>query len=494
MNHNNQPIKLLIPLLLFLSFQVLNIHLAKAQTSGFENPNNPDNIHDVIISDSIIDIYKLALKSDKNNVDLRNKMGLYYFSQQNFRRAAKEFEHNLSIDPGNGLAIKYHYWSTLNSGFTSDARKVLRKMNPYQLTETEQKKPSFFQQVDLGSGIILSNNREKNADALTRNADTIFASQTLDGNMFYNYTGLKINPFGWLSLYFGYQSLVIQKYHQELIIDYITTDSIFQYTWNDTAYYRQIFSESPVLLSKKYNLIQNQYYINAEINPGKGWNIVPAFHYLKFKHTPFYVEYKYKEYQALPFDTANTILPRYTIINDTTTFDEWAGGVTIYKDLGNFKLSGYVLSSNIAHSKKTQNGYSVTWFPFGNLNLYASARFDFLKDRSDKRSVYGFGLGGKLLDNLWADAGFIGGNMQSFADQNVYIVYNSINQSVYKINTTLTWILGRHFDVQVRYNYSKMKAEQKIYPTNEEQGSIQSPNIYNLYQTHSLILGISWKI
>lgn len=471
----------------------INVYTANAQPSGISKTISFDQNQKVHSNDSLIRYYQTALSIDENNVDLLNKLGSIYFSRHDYRKAVKEFERALTIEPKNDLALKYHYWSALNSGLTSDARKTLRKMSPYQLTEVSEKKPSVFQQIDLGTGVLVSNNFDKNGDVITLDNDSIYASQALDGNMLYNYIGLKINPIGWLSLYFSYQNLIINKWQQELIQDYIVTDSTYEYTWNGTDYYRQIFTPSPVLISKKYNLYQNQFYFNAELNPGNGWSIIPSFHYLKFKHEPFYVEYGIKEFQALPFDTINTVVPVYNIVNFSETFEEWAAGLSIYKDIGDFNLSAYYVISNIANNQNEQNGILVTWFPYGNLDLYGSVRYDLLSGEKEDKSVYGATIGGKLLSTLWGEAGFVAGNLQSFTDKNTYIIYNTINQSDYKIHSNLTWVLNQHFNVQFRYVYSQMKEELKVFPI--EKDDIGKPsNIYNPYQTHSLIAGISWKI
>lgn len=487
-------IRTLIFSFLLILFTLLEAMSVNGQSFPVNNAGFAESAHPPENADSLLKVYRTLSNSDSAGSVNFQKLGFLYFSQQNYRKSQQVFDEILRQNPTDELALKYHFWSALNTGSVTDARKTLRKMNAYQLTEVDEQKPGIFQQVDAGSGVIISNNFQRNGDALNRNRDTVYSSQVLDGNMYYSYLGVQLNPLPWLGFYVSYQNLHIKKWKQHYIQDYVIKDSILEYSANGTDYYRPLFSPSPVWIHKKYDLVQNQYYVNAEISPGKGWKFVPAFHYLKFRHEPFNIDYSTKEFLAVPYDTANTVIPVYRIYNFQETFTEWAGGLNIYKDLGNFNLSAGLIFSEIGNEQNRQLGGQVVWFPFGNLNLFFSANADILAGERDTSAVFGAGAGGKILGKLWGDISCISGNLKSFTDNNVYIVYNTLNRSDKKISSGLTWVLNKNINLQLRYIYSDMQAEQMVYPINSETHQKMPFNSFNAYQTHSIIAGISWKL
>jgi hypothetical protein len=171
-----------------------------------------------------------------------------------------------------------------------------------------------------------------------------------------------------------------------------------------------------------------------------------------------------------------------------------AGGMTMVKNWRRFDLSAGAAYSNLNRAKQFLGRFGITWYPFGNLNLYAGAALNGQREWSETSSVSSWvpemKVGVALAEKVWIEAEGAIGEMHNYLEENGSIVYNGYSEVMdrkAKLSIlvpvtkkgSLLYLGGRWSS-----GYSTFIPESDLLP-----GTAQFFNI----QIFSIYGGISWK-
>jgi hypothetical protein len=163
-------------------------------------------------------------------------------------------------------------------------------------------------------------------------------------------------------------------------------------------------------INKDFKISQYSFTIIPEFSIGLSWQIKPVIAISSNK--------------GFPYSIVDTI-------NGDKVFDYWdykenniLFGVNVYRYIKKVKLGCNFGISNYSNRRQAQLGANLTYFPFGNLNLYTYTAATFKVDDKDKNLVFQQNIGFKVLPRLWMEAGAMFGELKNYNDLNLGFGYN----------------------------------------------------------------------
>jgi len=395
----------------------------------------------------------------KNNTDyffLRFRIGVAYYELGNYRMAVYHLEKALIFNSDDPSELEYLYYSYVFSGRTSDANLLSSRMTDDSKLRIGYK-TKFLSSVYFEGGSTLSNNIPKNAGIDINDTSNIYGENDLNNNIMYAHIGLKHEILPFLSLYHGYSHIAIEK---RKIISIQNWDTISNYT-----------------------LSQNEYYINADIQLKLGLKLTPAFHFIQ-------ADAKSLKYQ---FDTAGEFL------SSTLNIKNYVASLAISKEYKRFSFNLYGTYSNLNSAKQIQGGIGITYFPFGNLNLYTNSNLIFFYQKlpggqgnvsnKETRLIFDQSVGCKLLPKLWSEASITLGNLANYNEKNAFIVYNIADNIKFKTGISFIYSLSSKLELSLRYQFLNRENDYITYE-NSKTSITKTTN----YQNNAIIGGIKWKL
>ena len=215
------------------------------------------------------------------------------------------------------------------------------------------------------------------------------------------------------------------------------------------AYFNQPIYSAPMLRRRTSDLIsandvQSEYFIKLSYPLTKQLVVLGSYHYLS-------TNYQQSTYQ-----------------NNVGTLGLKFGGD--YYDLQADISEGNIISVHVAQ----YNG-KVGVFPLGNLNLYAIGRVSYLQQTS--AAVYDQTIGFKVVKNFWLEGSATFGKLDNYLAADGLYVYDAIDVTKFKAQSTAFVQLGAHTMLQLNYTFEK-----------------KTDDIQNIdYRQHSIALGLQWK-
>ena len=453
--------------------------------------------------DSVILVGKKALHQDIDYYYLRVRLGIAYFEKQQYFPAATHLEKALKFNSGDPFAAAY---LSRAYEFTNriEESNLLKASMPGAFADTSLSKPGWLEQVHFESGYTVSSSNSPNNLAPLIRKDSIYGEQDLYGNNFYGNLGLNIRASKRLSLSLAYNYLNFSKtkYVQygrgEAHLDSVgdgpfRRDYFYSYPWkiHDTSF--------------QYHVQQHEIYLGATITLPWGVKIMPVVHWIHVAYplTSTSVRTDSVSDTAYYSKTDNTYhlfkypLVVYSFNQKDTAFNNYVLALRISKDLGRFNLALSGSWSNLNGKTQCQAGASLTYFPLGNLNFYGTTAATGFFQGSESRLLLSQVIGGKLIPWLWGEANFNYGDYTNANIANGAIVYNNSDKIDYRAGATLTFVLGKHIQLSLVYQYFRKESQQYYYLKTQDPGtheikeSLQTKN--NPYNTNTLIGGITWK-
>ena len=155
-------------------------------------------------------------------------------------------------------------------------------------------------------------------------------------------------------------------------------------------------------------------------------------------------------------------------------------------------------SSRIMDKKINQFGASLSWFPFGNTNLYTLSSFTYQVENNTttpkqngnatNKTIFEQMVGGKLYKQGWIEGYITFGEIKNFTDKYAYLVYNQVYPIKSRIGITFYPYIGRHLELMLMYRYEKMG----LYLTTtsaDTQSLVTNPDC----NTSIVSSGVKWK-
>jgi hypothetical protein len=472
--------------------------------------------------DSVIHYCKLGLANNIDYFYLRLRMGEAYYYKQNYAAAIKHFEKALKSNSGDTTTQEFLYYSYMFSGRENDARYLGTKMTDGTKKDVRLKKNISLKDVYFESGFDASNNIKQNGNINMEGSENLGGNADLTNNTYYAHLGLNFSLGKWLSIYSGVSSITDKKLRifqmtekksvgrsvdtNEMTVMHPGQNGHPPFTSHDTVYdIRQIMKATDISLFRfNYNLKQIEFYLKCNIHVAKGLDIVPFFHLLNVETTEFKANptniydtiIRHTQIPKPPSSATDTIVYQY--LNPSpikfdykekdTSYYNYSLGLSINKNWGRVSTILFASYSNLNNKKQKEEGFTLIWYPEGNLNLYFSSTLTAFEQDTMKKIVFNQLAGIKINKYIWLEGFVTLGNFSDFTENNGFVVNNNPDLVKFRCGISPIFVFKR-FDISLTYLFV---AKQGNYVTDLPQ------NAYTTHPTkyinHVIIAGIKWKL
>lgn len=316
---------------------------------------------------------------------LRMRMGIAYYTREDYFAASREFRNALKQSKGDITATKYLFYAYLFSGRQADAREVLNNSG-----ET------------VKSSIPFDNQWLKGLDGYSS------YQWNLDANAIKNFPEPKGNPAGYQTIPLNMQAGYLGLTHRAGKTGYF----YHQYTYLSKTYFQYYLDETGSKYSGEKTLSENLYFLAGSFRPWRGGTLISSLHYINLR-IPLSPSGKQG------FGKSSDALVNNSLLVHTG----------LYQYFGPFNAGGGISYSNLGGAGQLQESFRLSWFPMGNLNLYFKEELLFQQERVSGTTTRGKALGQtagfKLNSRLWAELNYLNGNLHHFNLGDGLMVYNN---------------------------------------------------------------------
>lgn len=452
--------------------------------------------------DSLILVGKKSLHDDIDFHYLRVRMGIAYYELNIYLPATTHLKKARQVDPADPVIAEYLYYAYIFTNQEEEAQLLLASLPP-KAKFPLVKNRSFFNAAGVESGYTFSSNNTLKDKPPLMGTDSIYGETDLYGNYIYEHAGIKLNLSNriGLTLAYNYLNFSKTKYIQYARIEDQLV-SIADSSWG--KYYHYVFPRVTYDTSFAYNINQHELHAGLSVYLNGGVRIMPAFHLIKVGYpnisasaklvtvtdTGYYLNLG-QEYVTFPFD--RTV---YTYTNSDTSFSNYLAGLALSKEIGRFNIALSGSYSNLNNKKQKQAGATITWLPFGNLNLYATTSLTGFFQGKDKRLLVSQVLGAKIAPWCWAEGSFYYGDYTNANILNGSVVYNNSDMINYRGSANLYFMVGKHLQLSLIYQYVQKESKQYFFTMDKATLEVDSnPQVkLNTYHLNTIIGGITWKL
>lgn len=409
--------------------------------------------------DSLIELGEEALDQGIDYYYLRMRIGIAYFEMEKYLFAAVHFRHARKLNPLDNVPVEYLYYSYLDAGKYGLAHDQYRQFNPDIRHRADSTvKPGIFT-AGLETGPIFSSAEKEFQNIDLDGKESVYGEADFPGTGFYSNLFVKWRWGGRLGLLAAYTFLGNTRQHHAMASD-------------------------TVILNENINQSQHQVYVQVPVNLGKGFSIIPAYHYLSLSYTTTLIEY-------------DGPASGYRLVKAPVRTESHILHLAAVKDLGLIELEAFGASSNLNGKRQYQVGAGITAWPSGNLNFWSrTVLLNHNNDGTDQL-VFEQSTGFRALTDLWGELFFTIGPATNYYNRNAYIVYNSGDVIKMTGGTRWTYYLANSLVFSVDYKFLWRNAEYIQYsvrPTGYYEYEVFPMNKELSFITHIILGGITWKL
>jgi len=449
--------------------------------------------------DSLIIIGKQALRQDIDYYYLRIRMGIAYYERGQFITAINHFSTALKFNVADPVGLEYLYFCYLNSNRATDAYSLLPSMSPEMRTRLYIKTPVIEEVRMEGGGNFTAGGQSKGRQSQS-GTKAIYSEIDRYGNSYYGNAGVRVNLWNVISLKAAYNYLNFSKtksFNWSLIEDRLVKKADCTWGYYNHYSFDTVYKDTTC----DYRINQNEAFLEARIMLPAGFRIIPSFHMLNVRYPNIQAHYVGQTvydtlYYVSNLDSAITFPFNRTIYSFTqndTSFYNYVAGITVTKDFSIFTMGLSGSWSNLNGKTQVQAGGSLTYYPLGNLNLYGNTTLTGFFQGSDSRLLLNQMIGAKITPWLWAEATLLYGDYTNANIYNGAIVYNNSDKIDYRLGANLIFVLSKHFQLSVIYQYYRKEYQQLYYVKTTDNLFVPQTKYYP-YSTNSIIGGITWKL
>jgi hypothetical protein len=407
--------------------------------------------------DSLIIVGTHAIRLEVDYYYLRMRIGIAHYNKKNFRGSIHHFIRALEMNQDDPVALEYLYYARLLAGQTEAAWLV-----------REQFKGEIALRLPPVKG--------KFADRI--HAEYLFSLGAGEGALeISDMAGISVPGIQYVTRRFQNASMSLTN----RISPGVSLKHAFNFLYKANEYLS--FDGLTGIYTPEQYTNQMQYYISPVFNTRSGFSFEPMLHLIHIKYQIF-VE-QGSGYQGGYSQPATSYLSE----NDFVT------GFEMKKCTGplDIHLGAFYGSLNLA--RQIQGRFGLTWFPRGNLNLYAGAylntQYEYVPDeegvvRYIPELMLGFSLSGKI----WFDLSASAGEMTNYLENNGSIVFNSYSEVMTRKFTFIMSVpvtdQGSLLYLGARWTANRSQFQ----PTDPARTEIINPFEYNALAIYG---GISWK-
>ncbi len=386
----------------------------------------------------IIILGKRALAVRIESYFLRVRLGIAYFNIKKYFDAIPNFEKAIDIAYPDPEILRYLYLSYIYTGRDEDANFTF-----YLLPENERERirplvNSFVNDLNVGSGLGISNDIDNNSSIDLDGPDNIYGEQILSGNYFYVSGGIRQIPLKWIGVTYDYA--------------YLKFDRTKQIQFNNEKY------------SDSYSQKQNQFYNKYDFRIANGLIISPAGRYIQTDDNTIFANYDSVSYSYDPASmTYDSIKYYYTLTNQPNILDNFVLSLAVFKYLSIYRFGLNGSFSYLNNEHQSQYGLSFRFFPGGKINFYSSSDLVLQNQNKISNLIFSQSLSGKIYKGLWGEAFGTYGNMNNFNEQNGYIVYNNPDVIKYKLGAELKYYFPFNMTAYLVYEFQQRDKDYLTY-------------------------------
>lgn len=408
--------------------------------------------------DSLIQVGKIALKQDIDYYYLRMRLGVACYKTKNFRKAADHFTTALTLNQDDPVALEYLYFSRILSGQKEQANLVRKQFKGDLALKLPAPKSTFIDRI----GVEYLYNRGINDDEFS-NPEELFSG--LPPGVQYttrHYSNASLSLTN--SIAPGFSLLHTYTYLSKTNHHY-SNDGTYQFYTADQ------------------HVHQHQYYISPRISTLSGFTIIPLFHLISGK------------YQVPLEVTQGSHGGSSQVLFGYLDYKDFIAGLGLKMGIGSFDLhlEGYYATLN--NSEQIQSRLGITWYPLGNLNLYAggylNGQYEMTGGDGVTRSIPEFLFGFAISEKVWFNLNAAMGDMTNYLENNGTIVYNSFSDVIEKkVKLSLSIpVSDKGSLLYLGGRWTSNRSE--FYPLDPaDQGNITNTITYSALSIYG---GISWK-
>lgn len=350
--------------------------------------------------DSLIVTGTKALHGDIDYYYLRMRLGIACYNKKKYRKAAGHFTHALSFNQDDPVALEYLYFSRLLSGKQDQAEHVRKRFKGDLALKLPPPKARFLDQLSLEYTF----NKGVN-DEFFENLQEVYpltaAGVQYTTRHFSNFSLSLVNSIApGISLIHTY--------------NYLVKSNHYFYSDGTTSFHMP-----------NQHVFQHQYYFSPRFTTSSGFIFTPMFHILRIRHET--AEDTGQGYMGGSSQWTNSYLYE----------TDFATGMSFQKGIGSIDLDLGGWYSKINGADQIQNRLGITWFPLGNLNLYAGGYMNSQVEISPGeehvfRYIPELLFGFAISEKVWFDLKTAIGEMANYLENNGSIVYNSFSEMIDK--------------------------------------------------------------
>lgn len=430
--------------ILFLFFLFFGHAVVAQETLNFPEVNK--TTYDYYLRSEWKPLIALGKKSLNEGIDfyyLQVRMGVAYFKQNKFRQAIKHLENANKINPKDDFVTAYLYKAYRYANREADARKMTRWFS-IELKESLE----IPLEVPIFSKIYLESKLDYWDDYQIAIASTDELEQKIRKN--FNYLSINFENYtrSDAKIFWGYSGV-----------------------WIANLVYKLDESSNPIRFNQ--NVKQNQLYFKYTKQFAQGSSFSVALNYIYFK----------LDDRVLINTSGNTNIHKKINI----TRHDVVGNLSFSKDFSLFNLGANTSFSALNEFYQIQPGINLTYYPFGNTNLYLTSsiiqQFEYGSEELRKDRIYSQAIGFRV-SKFYIEPYMSWGKLANYTQSHAFIIVNDIDFIQDKKGIKLyAYLLKNRLNIYAEYQqYNKINS----YKLNGIENTIN-------YNYQSIIGGITWN-
>lgn len=457
-----------------------------------------------LISDwkTVLKTGREALGKGEDYFYLRMRMGDAAYATHDYRAASTHFSRALQFNKADEYAQEMQYYSFLQNGDADEAYKSAQNLSKEKRLQLKLKngvRPEF---IYLESGISMSAAPERLHDWMP-GSDTVYSESEYQSKLGYIHAGTRIRMLPGLSVFGGVTLMNIERTKDfRLTTLSVEQDSIIQQSYGRD--YTYIFSPKVTDTSFLNRSSQNDLYANICWLPGARFKMTAAFHFFQNRMHSFYPVYSVQTVSDTAYylsaDNSWHLFDyqqdQFNFIAKDTSIRNSVVYLGISRDIGDFTLGLNASRSDFNSSSQKQFGGSISWFPFGNTNLYAGLSLSSIVRDTSSNLVYEPSVGGRILKNTWISAFVSSGNLNLYNEKAAYLVYNQADPITFRAGVNVQSMISKNLELYLIYRYQQKQSTESFLKNAldaEQLPVLVQVSSDRQYISHNITAGLKWK-
>ena len=428
--------------------------------------------------DALVFLTEQALSLGVDSYYLRVRMGVSYFTKNEFYLAVIHLRKALAFYPSDMYTKEYLFYAYLYMENFEEAKLIIAKM-PTTFQSAYQKLIKRQNSFVFESAYQTTSYANKQDTAVFLAKDD--SDTSLHGNGIYAESD-RMKSLQYVQVGMGYPiSKRIKGYSGVSMVQNNRESHIYSKStvWNFDTNKQVWYTSSNIKdTSHEYSLTQYQLYSGLTITLPKQVNFLVGGQYMYYEQNKLYANY-------------DTITWKYRYHDSTTARNNFVSNFSLTKSFQKLIPMVSVGINRIDGVTIMQYSSQVTYLPFGNFNTSITGGFSISKDNYASRKVFFGKLAGKITGNWWYDAYFYAGNLKNLTEGNGYVVYNISDKITMKTGVNATYYFNPKMSLGFRYDLLKRESSYDRYYSTFNATKVK---VYSdKYVNNSFILSLLWK-